>query len=223
MNITYHTNYFLILINYHLYRDSFINLARYAYKDTNYQLSHQLISNIHLSFNSSEWIWSIAQVGQFFFFFDFKTLGKKKFLQLNCSLVQESVNEVKLVVFSSFYVPNNNINYGTIQCIKNGIIILIAIIFELDYLLMISNIYVNQILHQLIDIVVDQRVKIIFTFRVWFNILFDPHYLNNIIFHPSFLNKNSKHPFVNLLLFYCIIPLTFCKFFSAIFASLSYS
>lgn len=69
MNITYHTNYFLILINYHLYRDSFINLARYAYKDTNYQLSHQLISNIHLSFNSSEWIWSIAQVGQFFLFF----------------------------------------------------------------------------------------------------------------------------------------------------------
>lgn len=131
MNITYHTNYFLILINYHLYRDSFIKLARYAYKDTNYQLSHQLISNIHLSFKFFRVDLIDSSSGAVFsFFFDFKTLGKKKkFLQLNCSLVQESVNEVKLVVFSSFYVPNNNIYYGTIQCIKNAIIILITIIF----------------------------------------------------------------------------------------------
>lgn len=159
----------------------------------------------------------------FFFFLDFKTLGKKKVSSTQLFFGSGERQWSKISYFLLLLCPNNNIYYGTIQCIKNGIIILITIIFELDYLLMVINIYVNQILHQLIDIVVDQRVKIIFTFRIWFNILFDPNYLNNISSHPSFLNKNPKHPFVNLPLFYCIIHLTFCKFFSAIFTSLSYS
>lgn len=130
MNITYHTNYFLILINYHLYRDSFIKLARYAYKDTNYQLSHQLISNIHLSFKFFRVDLIDSSSGAvFFFFLDFKTLGKKKVSSTQLFFGSGERQWSKISYFLLLLCPNNNIYYGTIQCIKNAIIILITIIF----------------------------------------------------------------------------------------------